>query len=78
MGVSVGWLFRRVRICHVNFALRAWWFAEFINTLIWVSRSDEFQLHVDDSLNTHGLVGSQGGYICGVTDQSLLEGKSAP
>ena len=35
-------------------------------------------LHVDASLNTGGLVGSQGGYICGVTDQSLLDGKSAP
>ena len=35
-------------------------------------------LHVDASLNTGGLLGSQGGYICGVTDQSLLEGKSAP
>ena len=35
-------------------------------------------LHVDTSLNTGGLVGSQGGYICGVTDQSLLDGKSAP
>ena len=34
-------------------------------------------LHVDASLNTGDLVGSQGGYICGVTDQSLLEGKSA-
>ena len=30
-------------------------------------------LHVDASLNTGGLVGSQGGYICGVTDKSLLE-----
>ena len=30
-------------------------------------------LHVDA-----GLVGSQGGHICGVTDQSLLDGKSAP
>ena len=29
-------------------------------------------LHVDASLNTGGLVGSQGGYICGVTDKSLL------
>ena len=35
-------------------------------------------LHVDASLNTGGLAGSQGGYICGVTDQSLLDGKSAP
>ena len=35
-------------------------------------------LHVDASLNTGGVVGSQGGYICGVTDQSLLDGKSAP
>ena len=35
-------------------------------------------LHVDASLNTGGLVGSQGGYICGVTAQSLLGGKSAP
>ena len=35
-------------------------------------------LHVDASLNTGGLVGSQGGYICGVTDQSLPDGKSAP
>ena len=35
-------------------------------------------LHVDASLNTGGLVGSQGGYICGVTGQSLLGGKSAP
>ena len=35
-------------------------------------------LHVDASLNTGGPVGSQGGYICGVTDQSLLDGKSAP
>ena len=34
--------------------------------------------HVDASLNTGGLVGSQGGHICGVTDQSLLDGKSAP
>ena len=33
-------------------------------------------LHVDASLNTGGLVGSQGGYICGVADQSLLEGRS--
>ena len=32
-------------------------------------------LHVDASLNTGGLVGSQGGYICGVTDKSLLEGQ---
>ena len=32
-------------------------------------------LHVDASLNTGGLVGSQGGYICGVTDKSLLEGR---
>ena len=32
-------------------------------------------LHVDA---TGGLVGSQGGHICGVTDQSLLDGKSAP
>ena len=36
-----------------------------------------FLLHVDASLNTGGRVGSQGGYICGVTDQSLLDGKSA-
>ena len=35
-------------------------------------------LHVDASLNTGGLLGSQGGYICGVTDQSLLDGESAP
>ena len=35
-------------------------------------------LHVDASLNIGGLVASQGGYICGVTDQSLLDGKSAP
>ena len=35
-------------------------------------------LHVDVSLNGGGLVGSQGGCICGVTDQSLLEEKSAP
>ena len=35
-------------------------------------------LHVDASLNTGGLVGSLGGYICSVTDQSLLDGKSAP
>ena len=34
-------------------------------------------LHVDVSLNTGGLVDSQGGYICGVTDQSLLDGKRA-
>ena len=34
-------------------------------------------LHVDVSVNTGGLVGSQSG-ICGVTDQSLLDGKSAP
>ena len=34
-------------------------------------------LHIDASLNTGGLVGSQGGYICGVADQSLLDGKSA-
>ena len=32
-------------------------------------------LHADASLNTGGLVGSQGGYICGVT---LLEGRDAP
>ena len=32
-------------------------------------------LQVDDSLNADGLVGSQGGYTCGVTDQSLQEGK---
>ena len=35
-------------------------------------------VHVDASLNAGGLVGSQGGYICGVTDQSLLDGKSVP
>ena len=35
-------------------------------------------LHVDASSNIGGLVGSQDGYICGVTDQSLLDGKSAP
>ena len=35
-------------------------------------------LHVDASLNTGGLVGSQGGFICGVTDQSLQDGTSAP
>ena len=35
-------------------------------------------LHGDASLNTGGLVGSQGGYICGVSDQSLLDVKSAP
>ena len=35
-------------------------------------------LHVDASLNTGGLVGSQGGYTCGVTDKSLLEGCGAP
>ena len=35
-------------------------------------------LHVDASLNTGGLVGLQGGYICGVTDQSAMDGKSAP
>ena len=29
-------------------------------------------------LNNGGLVGSQGGYICGVTDKSLLEGRDAP
>ena len=34
--------------------------------------------HVDASLNTGGLTGSQGGYICGVTDKSLLEGCDAP
>ena len=32
-------------------------------------------LHVDASLNTEGLVDSQNGYICGVTDKSLLEKK---
>ena len=35
-------------------------------------------LHVDASLNSGGLVGSQGAYICGVTDKSLLEGSDAP
>ena len=35
-------------------------------------------LHVDASLNTGGLVGLQGGYVCGVTDKSLLEGMDAP
>ena len=35
-------------------------------------------LHVDASLNTGGLVGSKGGYIRGVTDQSMLDGRSAP
>ena len=35
-------------------------------------------LHVDASLNTGGLLGSQGGKICGVTDKSLLEGCDAP
>ena len=35
-------------------------------------------LHVDASLNTGGVVGSQGGYICGVTDKSLLEGCDVP
>ena len=35
-------------------------------------------LHVDASLNAGGLVGSQGGYICGVTEKSLLEGRDAP
>ena len=34
-------------------------------------------LHVDASLNTGGLVGSQGAYICGTTVQSVLE-VSAP
>ena len=34
--------------------------------------------HVDASLSGGGLVGSQGGHICGVTDQSLLDGKRAP
>ena len=31
-------------------------------------------LHVDASLNTGGLVGSQGGFFFGVTDKSMLEG----
>ena len=35
-------------------------------------------LHVDASLNTRGLVGTQSGYICGITDKSLLEGCGAP
>ena len=35
-------------------------------------------LDVDASLNTGGLVALQGGYICGVTDKSLLEGCDAP
>ena len=35
-------------------------------------------LHVDASLNNGDLFGSQGGYISGVTDQSVLDGKSAP
>ena len=35
-------------------------------------------LHVDASLNTGGLVGSQGGYICAVTEKSLLKGRDAP
>ena len=35
-------------------------------------------LHVDASLDTGGLVGLQGGYICGVTDKSLLEGCDVP
>ena len=35
-------------------------------------------LHVDASLNTGGLVGSQGGFFCGVTDKSLLEGCDVP
>ena len=35
-------------------------------------------VHVDASLNTGSLVGSQDGYIRGVTDQPLLDGKSAP
>ena len=35
-------------------------------------------LHVDASLNTGGLVGSQDGYICGVSDKSLLEGCVPP
>ena len=30
-------------------------------------------LHVGASLYAGGLVGSQGGYSCGVTDQSLLD-----
>ena len=33
-------------------------------------------LHVDASFNTGGLVGSQGGIICGVTDKSSPEGCS--
>ena len=41
-------------------------------------RNKMLLLHVDASLNTGGLVGSQGGYICGVTDKSLLEGCDAP
>ena len=36
------------------------------------------QLHVDASLNIGGLVGSLGGYICGVTDKTLLDGCVAP
>ena len=35
-------------------------------------------LHVDASLNTGGPVGSQGGYVGGVADKSLLEGCDAP
>ena len=35
-------------------------------------------LHVDASLNTGGLLGSRGGYIFGVTDQSVLERRNAP
>ena len=32
-------------------------------------------LHVDALLHTGGLVGSQGGYICGVTDKSFIAGR---
>ena len=35
-------------------------------------------LHVGAPLNTGGLVGSQGGYICGVADKQLLKGCDAP
>ena len=35
-------------------------------------------LHVDASLNNGGLTGSQGGFFCGVTDKSLMEGCDVP
>ena len=66
---SVGWLVKQVRTCLVK--------CHNCRTVAQACGSNLVVRRVHQHANM-GLVGSQGGYICGVTDKSLLEGRDAP